>query len=61
MVRGGRSCAVEGPPGTWDRDPPTAAREWGDNRETNVVNRWGFSYQVPNLGVLGIGDGTSGA
>jgi gluconate 2-dehydrogenase alpha chain len=25
----------------------------GDNKETNVVNRWGFSHEVPNLGVLG--------
>ena len=25
----------------------------GDNSETNVVNRWGFSHEVPNLGVLG--------
>ena len=25
----------------------------GDNRETNVVNRCGFSHEVPNLGVLG--------
>jgi gluconate 2-dehydrogenase alpha chain len=25
----------------------------GDNPETNVVNRWGFSHEVPNLGVLG--------
>src|SRR5204862_6858516 len=34
----------------------------GDNRETNVVNRWGFSHEVPNLGVLGASVmGTSGA
>jgi hypothetical protein len=25
----------------------------GDNRETNVVNRWGFSHEVPNMGILG--------
>ena len=25
----------------------------GDNPETNVVNRWGFSHECPNLGVLG--------
>jgi len=25
----------------------------GDNPETNVVNRWGFSHEAPNLGVLG--------
>ena len=34
----------------------------GDNKETNVVNRWGFSHEVPNLGVLGASVmGTSGA
>ncbi len=34
----------------------------GDNRETNVVDRWGFSHEVPNLGVLGASVmGTSGA
>lgn len=34
----------------------------GENPETNVVNRWGFSHEVPNLGVLGASVmGTSGA
>ena len=34
----------------------------GDNPETNVVNRWGFSHEAPNLGVLGACVmGTSGA
>jgi gluconate 2-dehydrogenase alpha chain len=34
----------------------------GDNPETNVVNRWGFSHETPNLGVLGSCTmGTSGA
>jgi len=34
----------------------------GDNPETNVVDRWGFSHEVPNLGVLGASSmGTSGA
>jgi choline dehydrogenase-like flavoprotein len=34
----------------------------GDNRETNVVDRWGFSHEVPNLGILGASVmGTSGA
>jgi gluconate 2-dehydrogenase alpha chain len=34
----------------------------GDNRETNVVNRFGFSHEAPNLGVLGASVmGTSGA
>jgi len=25
----------------------------GDNQETNVVNRWGLSHEVPNLAILG--------
>ena len=34
----------------------------GNNSETNVVDRWGFSHEVPNLGVLGASVmGTSGA
>jgi gluconate 2-dehydrogenase alpha chain len=34
----------------------------GDNPETNVVDRWGFCHEVPNLGVLGASVmGTSGA
>jgi len=34
----------------------------GDNIDTNVVNRWGLSHEVPNLGVLGGSVmGTSGA
>ena len=34
----------------------------GDNPETNVVDRWGFAHEVPNLGVLGASVmGTSGA
>ena len=34
----------------------------GDNFETNVVDRWGFSHEVPNLGILGASVmGTSGA
>lgn len=34
----------------------------GDNPETNVVNRYGFSHEVPNLGILGASVmGTSGA
>jgi gluconate 2-dehydrogenase alpha chain len=34
----------------------------GDNRETNVVNRFGFSHEIPNLGVVGASVmGTSGA
>jgi gluconate 2-dehydrogenase alpha chain len=34
----------------------------GDNRESNVVDRWGFCHEVPNLGLLGASVmGTSGA
>jgi len=34
----------------------------GDNPETNVVDRYGFSHEAPNLGVLGASVmGTSGA
>ena len=34
----------------------------GDNPETNVVDRWGFSHEAPNLGVMGASVmGTSGA
>jgi gluconate 2-dehydrogenase alpha chain len=34
----------------------------GDDPETNVVDRWGFCHEVPNLGVLGASVmGTSGA
>jgi gluconate 2-dehydrogenase alpha chain len=34
----------------------------GDDPETNVVDRWGFSHEAPNLGVLGASVmGTSGA
>ncbi len=34
----------------------------GDDAETNVADRWGFSHEAPNLGVLGASVmGTSGA
>ncbi len=34
----------------------------GDNPDTNVVDRWGFSHESPNLGILGASVmGTSGA
>jgi len=34
----------------------------GTNPESNVVNRWGLSHEVPNPGVLGASVmGTSGA
>jgi gluconate 2-dehydrogenase alpha chain len=34
----------------------------GDSPETNVVDKWGFSHEVPNLGMIGGSVfGTSGA
>ena len=34
----------------------------GDNPQTNVVDRWGFAHEAPNLGILGASVmGTSGA
>ena len=34
----------------------------GDNAKTNVVDRWGFSHEVPNLGIMGASlMGTSGS
>jgi gluconate 2-dehydrogenase alpha chain len=34
----------------------------GDNAGTNVVDRWGFSHEVPNLGIMGASlMGTSGS
>ena len=34
----------------------------GDDPDANVVNRWGFSHETPNLGILGASVmGTSGA
>jgi len=34
----------------------------GDDAETNVVNKWGFSHEAPNLAVLGASVmGTSGS
>jgi gluconate 2-dehydrogenase alpha chain len=34
----------------------------GDNPDTNVVDRWGFSHEAPNPGILGASVmGTSGA
>ena len=41
---------------------PTAARGWATTRRPTWSNRWGFSHEVPNLGVLGGSVmGTSGA
>jgi gluconate 2-dehydrogenase alpha chain len=43
-------------------DPRLWRHADGRQPETNVVNRWGFSHEAPNLGVLGASVmGTSGA
>jgi gluconate 2-dehydrogenase alpha chain len=62
--RAAGAIAIErGPIGTMG--PTTHAyggTRMGDNPETNVVDRWGFSHEVPNLGILGASVmGTSGA
>src|SRR5580704_4608131 len=62
--RSAGAVAVErGPIGTMG--PATHAyggTRMGDNPETNVVDRYGLSHEVPNLGVLGASVmGTSGA
>jgi len=58
------AIAVErGPAGTMG--PSTHAyggTRMGDNKATNVVNRWGFAHEVPNLGIIGASVmGTSGS
>ncbi len=59
----GAVATEKGPVGTMG--PTTHAyggTRMGDNAETNVVNRWGFSHETPNLGILGASVmGTSGA
>jgi gluconate 2-dehydrogenase alpha chain len=63
FMEAGAVAVEKGPPGTMG--PSTHAyggTRMGDNRETNVVDRWGFSHEVPNLGALGASVmGTSGA
>ena len=63
FMEAGAIAVDKGPPGTMG--PSTHAyggTRMGDNHETNVVNRWGFSHEAPNLGVLGASVmGTSGA
>jgi gluconate 2-dehydrogenase alpha chain len=63
FMEAGAIAVERGPNGTMG--PSTHAyggTRMGDNRETNVVNRFGFSHEVPNLGVLGASlMGTSGA
>src|SRR5689334_24138485 len=51
FMEAGAVAGAKGPPGTMG--PSTHAyggTRMGDNRETNVVNRFGFSHEVPNLG-----------
>ncbi len=63
FLEAGAIATVRQPIGTMG--PSTHAyggTRMGDDQETNVVNRWGFSHEVPNLGLLGASVmGTSGA
>jgi gluconate 2-dehydrogenase alpha chain len=63
FLEAGAIAIEKGPTGTMG--PSTHAyggTRMGDNPETNVVNRFGFAHEVPNLGVLGASVmGTSGA
>jgi gluconate 2-dehydrogenase alpha chain len=54
---------VRGPLGTMGVNTHAyGGTRMGDNADTNVVNRYGFSHEAPNLGVLGASVmGTSGA
>ena len=57
----GRSAAPSVP--RWaSRRTRTAARAWATMLRRTSSNRWGFSHEVPNLGILGASVmGTSGA
>ncbi len=63
FMEAGAIAVEKGPTGTMG--PSTHAyggTRMGDNRATNVVDRWGFTHEVPNLGILGASVmGTSGA
>jgi gluconate 2-dehydrogenase alpha chain len=63
FMEAGAIAVERGPAGTMG--PSTHAyggTRMGDNKERNVVDRWGFSHEVPNLGVLGASVmGTSGS
>lgn len=63
FLEAGAVATVHQPIGTMG--PSTHAyggTRMGDDPETNVVDRWGFSHEVPNLGILGASVmGTSGA
>jgi gluconate 2-dehydrogenase alpha chain len=43
-------ASSEGPNLSWHA---VGGTRMGDNPETNVVDRWGFSHEAPNLGILG--------
>jgi choline dehydrogenase-like flavoprotein len=59
----GAVAVIRSPLGTMGPSTHTyGGTRMGETAETNVVNRWGFSHEVPNLGVLGgCVMGTSGA
>ncbi len=59
----GATDIIRGPLGTMGLNTHAyGGTRMGDNPEANVVNRWGFSHEVPNLGILGGSVmGTSGA
>jgi gluconate 2-dehydrogenase alpha chain len=63
FMEAGAIAVEKGPTGTMG--PSTHAyggTRMGDGRETNVVDRFGFSHEVPNLGIVGASVmGTSGA
>src|SRR5258708_8517189 len=54
FMEAGAVAVERGPVGTMG--PSTHAyggTRMGDNPETKVVDSWGFSHEVPNLGLLG--------
>ncbi len=59
----GAVAVIRNPLGTMAPSTHTyGGTRMGETAETNVVNRWGFSHEVPNLGILGGSVmGTSGA
>ena len=63
FMTAGAVATVKGQQGTMG--PTThgyGGTRMGNNPETNVVDRWGFSHEAPNLGILGASVmGTSGA
>jgi gluconate 2-dehydrogenase alpha chain len=63
FIEAGAVAVERGPVGTMGVSTHAyGGTRMGDNQETNVVNRWGFSHEVPNLGILGASVmGTSGA